>query len=241
MSGQAEHPPFHVFLSFRGPDTRERFTCLLHDALTRAGYRTFMDDEDIRAGEEIGARIRTTPEYLCIPIYYYGVEPADVKFQRGTFGQGLEKLSKRYGHELEKWRAALGQVGSLKGTIVAGKLDKFLHKIVEEIGEQLIMKLNLQPQTSSLGTDQQAARMYLLNLIQQKSGSSQPVPAGLPFGVLQLQLQQQQQKHQQLRHVPAAAIEEEELDESDGNLIMATRPLPNMGTSSMSSSLYEMA
>ncbi|KAM7477424.1 hypothetical protein LguiA_025637 [Lonicera macranthoides] len=44
---------FHVFLSFRGPDTRTTFTDHLYTALTRAGVKTFRDEEEIETGEKI--------------------------------------------------------------------------------------------------------------------------------------------------------------------------------------------
>ncbi|CAI0418053.1 unnamed protein product [Linum tenue] len=49
-------PPFtyHVFLSFRGKDTRRNFTDHLHRALKQEGFHTFKDDNDINRGKNIG-------------------------------------------------------------------------------------------------------------------------------------------------------------------------------------------
>ncbi|KAK7258076.1 hypothetical protein RIF29_32504 [Crotalaria pallida] len=44
---------YDVFLSFRGEDTRHGFTGNLYNALDRAGIKTFMDDEELRVGEQI--------------------------------------------------------------------------------------------------------------------------------------------------------------------------------------------
>ncbi|XP_061347996.1 disease resistance protein Roq1-like [Gastrolobium bilobum] len=44
---------YDVFLSFRGTDTRYGFTGNLYKALSDAGIRTFIDDEDLQRGEEI--------------------------------------------------------------------------------------------------------------------------------------------------------------------------------------------
>ncbi|CAN6566566.1 unnamed protein product [Malus baccata var. baccata] len=44
---------YDVFLSFRGEDTRKTFTDHLYEALTRAGYRTFRDDDELEMGEKI--------------------------------------------------------------------------------------------------------------------------------------------------------------------------------------------
>ncbi|KAI8556489.1 hypothetical protein RHMOL_Rhmol05G0256900 [Rhododendron molle] len=44
---------YHVFLSFRGEDTRKTFTDHLYTALNQAGFRTFKDDDGIEKGEDI--------------------------------------------------------------------------------------------------------------------------------------------------------------------------------------------
>ncbi|KAG5625807.1 hypothetical protein H5410_011025 [Solanum commersonii] len=44
---------YHVFLSFRGEDTRNTFTDTLYAALVGAGWRTFKDDNEIERGENI--------------------------------------------------------------------------------------------------------------------------------------------------------------------------------------------
>ncbi|KAL1109637.1 hypothetical protein V6Z11_D03G191000 [Gossypium hirsutum] len=44
---------FHVFLSFRGEDTRKSFTDHLYTALVHLGIQTFRDDEEIERGNNI--------------------------------------------------------------------------------------------------------------------------------------------------------------------------------------------
>ncbi|KAI8545572.1 hypothetical protein RHMOL_Rhmol07G0049700 [Rhododendron molle] len=44
---------YHVFLSFRGKDTRKTFTDHLHTAMMYAGFRTFRDDDELEIGEDI--------------------------------------------------------------------------------------------------------------------------------------------------------------------------------------------
>nr|WIL60034.1 nodulation protein [Melilotus officinalis] len=44
---------YQVFLSFRGPDTRYRFTGNLYKALTDKGIHTFIDDRELQRGGEI--------------------------------------------------------------------------------------------------------------------------------------------------------------------------------------------
>jgi hypothetical protein len=48
---------YDVFLSFRGADTRKKFTDHLFTALQGAGIRTFRDRDEIEGGEHIGFKI----------------------------------------------------------------------------------------------------------------------------------------------------------------------------------------
>ncbi|XP_030470076.2 disease resistance protein L6-like [Syzygium oleosum] len=45
---------YEVFLSFRGPDTRNSFTDCLYQDLVHSGIRTFRDAEELRVGKHIG-------------------------------------------------------------------------------------------------------------------------------------------------------------------------------------------
>ncbi|XP_017243416.1 disease resistance protein RPV1-like isoform X1 [Daucus carota subsp. sativus] len=56
-SSTSSSPPgsWDVFLSFHGGDTRGSFTAHLYKALHDAGVRTFMDEPELRTGEEISA------------------------------------------------------------------------------------------------------------------------------------------------------------------------------------------
>ncbi|CAI0413042.1 unnamed protein product [Linum tenue] len=44
---------YEVFLNFRGPDTRDEITGILHHFLVKLQIRTFKDDDDLRKGESI--------------------------------------------------------------------------------------------------------------------------------------------------------------------------------------------
>ncbi|KAJ8759276.1 hypothetical protein K2173_006796 [Erythroxylum novogranatense] len=46
----------HVFVSFKGEDTRHNFVCHLYDALSRKGLNTFVDNQ-LRRGEEINTAL----------------------------------------------------------------------------------------------------------------------------------------------------------------------------------------
>ncbi|XP_058188728.1 disease resistance protein Roq1-like [Rhododendron vialii] len=50
--------PYDIFLSFRGPDTRTKFTDHLYNALTHKGYRTFRDNDEIEMGEPIKSELQ---------------------------------------------------------------------------------------------------------------------------------------------------------------------------------------
>ncbi|XP_031372788.1 TMV resistance protein N-like isoform X1 [Punica granatum] len=62
---------YQVFLSFRGPDTRQGFTDVLYHALVDAGIRVFRDNEEIRKGEYIGDEILRAIEdsRIFVPIF----------------------------------------------------------------------------------------------------------------------------------------------------------------------------
>ncbi|GAU24234.1 hypothetical protein TSUD_23710 [Trifolium subterraneum] len=47
-----------IFISFRGKDTRDSFTGFLYDALCREGFKTFMDDDELKGGDEISSLIK---------------------------------------------------------------------------------------------------------------------------------------------------------------------------------------
>lgn len=48
---------FDVFLSFRGPDTRNGFTDHLYNALQRGGINTFRDDRQLERGKTISPEL----------------------------------------------------------------------------------------------------------------------------------------------------------------------------------------
>ncbi|BFG21520.1 hypothetical protein CerSpe_077940 [Prunus speciosa] len=52
-SNASRYCRYHVFLSFRGQDTRKTFTDHLYTALVNAGFRTFRDNDEVERGEGI--------------------------------------------------------------------------------------------------------------------------------------------------------------------------------------------
>ena len=62
---------YDVFLSFRGEDTRHNFTAHLHQALLQKGINTFIDDEQLRSGEEISLALLKAIEESRISIVVF--------------------------------------------------------------------------------------------------------------------------------------------------------------------------
>ncbi|KAL2967656.1 hypothetical protein AAZX31_16G187400 [Glycine max] len=75
---------------------------------------------------------------LVIPIFYK-VDPSDVRHQKGSYGEALAKLERRFQHDPEKlqnWKMALQRVADLSGYHFKegeGYEYKFIEKIVEEV------------------------------------------------------------------------------------------------------------
>ncbi|GLJ08985.1 hypothetical protein SUGI_0099660 [Cryptomeria japonica] len=60
-----------VFLSFRGPDTRQGFVRRLYSALDREGISTFLDEESLEKGDHIPSCLERgiQESRICIPIF----------------------------------------------------------------------------------------------------------------------------------------------------------------------------
>ncbi|XP_040361360.1 TMV resistance protein N-like isoform X2 [Rosa chinensis] len=72
--------PYDVFLSFRGVDTRDTFTGHLRSSLVRKGIRTFIDDEELREGEEISSPLLKAIEGSKISIVIFSENYASSKW-----------------------------------------------------------------------------------------------------------------------------------------------------------------
>ncbi|XP_056171302.1 disease resistance protein L6-like isoform X2 [Syzygium oleosum] len=69
-SGIATGGNYDVFLSFRGPDTRNTFTDCLYVFMSKAGIRIFRDDEELWPGEKISEILRAVKSsQIYIPIF----------------------------------------------------------------------------------------------------------------------------------------------------------------------------
>ncbi|XP_058746938.1 uncharacterized protein LOC131619917 [Vicia villosa] len=66
---------YDVFINFRGNDTRDTFVSHLFAALSNAGINTFIDDKNLRKGEELGPELKRAIEashisVVVISVYY---------------------------------------------------------------------------------------------------------------------------------------------------------------------------
>ncbi|XP_040996294.1 disease resistance protein RPV1-like isoform X4 [Juglans microcarpa x Juglans regia] len=62
---------YDVFLSFRGEDTRYTFTAHLYHALIQKGIRTFVDDDEVKRGDEISTKLLPAIEDSRISIIVF--------------------------------------------------------------------------------------------------------------------------------------------------------------------------
>ncbi|KAL7617095.1 hypothetical protein Lser_V15G02980 [Lactuca serriola] len=115
---------FHVFISFRGIDTRKSFTDHLYTSLKNANISTFLDEEEIETGEELKSELvnaikasrasvivlsknyatsRWCLDELALILeqpkhtvipIFYHVEPTHVRNQTSSFGDAIDKHKK---------------------------------------------------------------------------------------------------------------------------------------------------
>ncbi|XP_061338269.1 TMV resistance protein N-like [Gastrolobium bilobum] len=165
---------YHVFLSFRGEDTRLGFTDHLYAALVRKSLITFRDNEELARGEVISQKLLIAIEESlsavviisknyassswCLdelvkileskhvlgqevfPIFY-GVDPSDVRNQRGTFAEAFRKHEKKFVRnkdKVQKWRDALKEVANLSGW---DSKDQHETRLIGEVVAQVWKKL----------------------------------------------------------------------------------------------------
>ncbi|GMP63391.1 hypothetical protein CsSME_00025780 [Camellia sinensis var. sinensis] len=62
---------YHVFLSFRGEDTRKTFIDHLYTALKHRGFHTFRDDDEIERGENIKFELQKATQESRISIVVF--------------------------------------------------------------------------------------------------------------------------------------------------------------------------
>ena len=136
---------YDVFLSFRGEDTRKSFTSHLHYALNQKKILTFIDNRLVRGEEISSSLLKAIEQskisvvvfsqdyasskwclrelvkildcrkengQIIIPVFC-GVAPSDIRNQTSEFGAAFRQHQES--DEVQSWRDALKQVGSLSG------------------------------------------------------------------------------------------------------------------------------
>ncbi|PPR83723.1 hypothetical protein GOBAR_AA36991 [Gossypium barbadense] len=171
---------YDVFLSFRGKDTRDGFVSHLYKYLCPKNIQTFIDDEELRKGDEIsgallmaiqGSRVSVivfSKDYASskwclaelvkimdcnkwiVPVFY-GVDPRDVRNQTGSFADAFAKHEENFKHELEKVKTWRTALTA------AGKLFGWDSQVtrpdstlVDEIVKDIVKKLNCGTSSANL-------------------------------------------------------------------------------------------
>ncbi|XP_061990444.1 disease resistance protein RPV1-like isoform X2 [Rosa rugosa] len=194
---EASHPwTYHVFLSFRGEDTRNNFTGHLCSALRQMGINTFMDDQ-LRRGEEISTALLEAIEESKISIIvfsenyasskwcldelvkilecrksyeqkvrpvFYKVDPSDIRNHRGSFGEALANYESKFKEKVHIWKAALKEAANLSGWTLSENCSEsgVIHKIVEEISEQVINNTKLDVAKYPVGIEPRVQEIHKL-------------------------------------------------------------------------------
>lgn len=135
---------YQVFLSFRGPDTRQGFTSCLYNFMSNAGIRVFRDDDELSIGKPMETILLAIENSkICMPVFsptfassawclrevkkmvdlkkeiipiFVQVKPNDVKLRTSLYVAGMEKHEKRHGKDqVQQWKDAMALVAGIKG------------------------------------------------------------------------------------------------------------------------------
>ena len=71
---------YHVFLSFRGEDTRKGFTYHLYRALELEGIHTFRDDDEIERGAEIAVELQKAIQESYVSLIVFSEDYASSRW-----------------------------------------------------------------------------------------------------------------------------------------------------------------
>ncbi|KAL3721863.1 hypothetical protein ACJRO7_034239, partial [Eucalyptus globulus] len=98
-AGTLSGSEYQVFLSFRGPDTRDGFTDCLYHGLTDAGICVFRDDEELPIGERIDGALPRAIDNSRIYIPIFSQTYASSQWCLCELAQIVENASKSNGHK----------------------------------------------------------------------------------------------------------------------------------------------
>ncbi|XP_074378551.1 uncharacterized protein LOC141720094 [Apium graveolens] len=84
-------------------------------------------------------------ENQIVPVFYY-VDPSSVRYQKGSFGEALERHKKYYSVDMiEKWKSALAKIAELSGYHLKENANEnesdTIQKIVENVARQACKKV----------------------------------------------------------------------------------------------------
>ncbi|BFG15731.1 hypothetical protein CerSpe_020040 [Prunus speciosa] len=102
-------------------------------------------------------------QQLVLPVFYK-VNPSDVRNQRGSFGDALANMERKYKDKkdkVKKWRAALSQAAALSGFPLDEheSESKFIQNIIEKISEQLLKHVCMKVAEHPVGMQAQVQVM----------------------------------------------------------------------------------
>ncbi|XP_048131590.1 disease resistance protein RPV1-like [Rhodamnia argentea] len=142
---------YEAFLSFRGPNTCSDITNHLHNSMIDARIRAYKDDEELRIREEIDSQLLQAIEQsnISIPIFSKGyadspwclkelvkmVESNNTrKHKIMPIFYDVAPSEKRFDAEtINKWKAALNDVGALKGWNLHNNPNRGKGEFVKEV------------------------------------------------------------------------------------------------------------
>ncbi|CAN1333725.1 Protein FAR1-RELATED SEQUENCE 11 [Linum perenne] len=87
-----------VFLSFRGPDTRNSITNILYRFLTHSKIRTFRDDDELRKGEVIWSNLVKAIGQSKISVPIFSPRYAESKWCLKELAEIIERKKREEGH-----------------------------------------------------------------------------------------------------------------------------------------------
>ncbi|KAM5554555.1 hypothetical protein ABKV19_022779 [Rosa sericea] len=168
---------YHVFLSFRGEDTRKNFTDHLYAALVNAGFHTFRDDPELERGENIKEKLENAIQQSQSSVIVFSKDYTSSRWcldelvmilelkktsdhvvlpvfydvdpsQLRKQAECLAEVPKYQGNQsLNGWQAALREVADLAGMVLQNEADGHEAKFIHNIVRVIQDKLGRVPLT----------------------------------------------------------------------------------------------
>ncbi|XP_039682515.1 TMV resistance protein N-like [Medicago truncatula] len=190
MASLADQFKYDVFLSFRGEDTRHGFTGYLKKALDDKGVRTFMDDKELRKGEEITPSLLKAIEQSMMAIVVLSENYASSSFCLQELSKILDTMKDMVGRSVFPvfYKVDPSDVRKLKRSFGEG-MDK--HKANSNLDK---WKVSLHQVTDLSGFHYKGdtpEHMFIGDIVEQVLGNIEPL--ALPVGDYLIGLEHQKQ------------------------------------------------